>query len=91
VNEGGGVALGVAAAILAFFATLAFVIVVLMFVFLFVYSIVKGFGPATANPSATTVLIGVVAIVGALTVGFTGTLALIGKSLTPRKRKAGRD
>lgn len=90
MNEGGGVALGVAGTILAFFTTLAFAIVVLMFVFLFAYSIVKGFGPATAHASAPTVLIGTVAIVGGLTVGFTGTLALIGKSLTPRKRKEGR-
>ena len=90
MREGGGVAVAIAMAILGFFATLSFVIVVSMFVFLFIYSIVKGFGPSTAHASATTVLIGVVAIVATLTVGLTGTIALIGKSLTPRKSKEAR-
>ena len=89
MREGSGIAIAVASAILAFFATLAFILAPLTFAFLFVYAIVKSFGSSTAHASATTVLLGVVIIVATLTVALTCGIALLGRSMTPKKR--GRD
>jgi hypothetical protein len=58
-----------------------------MFAFLFVYAIVKAFGPETTHASPTTVLVGVVVIVGALTVAFTTGIGIVGRSMTPRRRR----
>jgi hypothetical protein len=90
VRENSGIALGVGGAIVAFLALLAFLIVVSAFGFLFVYAIVKAFGPSTAHASATTVLVGVVLIVSALALALCGGLALIGRAMTPRRRDAAR-
>jgi uncharacterized BrkB/YihY/UPF0761 family membrane protein len=85
MRENSGIALAIAASILGFFVMLAFVIVVLMFGFLFVYAIVKAFGPEHASP--TTVLVGLVVIVGTLTVALTTGIGMLGRSMTPRRRR----
>lgn len=87
MRENSGIALAIAASILGFFVMLAFVIVFLMFGFLFVYAIVKGFGPETAHASPTTVLVGLVVIVGTLTVALTTGIGMLGRSMTPRRRR----
>jgi O-antigen/teichoic acid export membrane protein len=87
MKENSGIAAAIAGSILGFFSMLAFVVAPLMFAFLFVYAIVKAFGPETAHASPTTVLVGVVAIVGALTVAFTIGLGVLGRSMTPRRRR----
>jgi uncharacterized BrkB/YihY/UPF0761 family membrane protein len=89
MKENSGIAAAIAGSILGFFMTLAFVIAVLMFAFLFVYAIVKAFGPETAHASPTTVLVGIVVIVGALTVAFTTGIGMLGRSMTPRRRRRG--
>jgi hypothetical protein len=89
MKENSGIAAAIAGSILGFFTVLAFVIAVLMFAFLFVYAIVKAFGPETTHASPTTVLVGVVVIVGALTVAFTTGIGMLGRSMTPRGRRRG--
>jgi hypothetical protein len=89
MKENSGIAAAIAASILSFFMMLAFVIVALMFAFLFVYAIIKAFGPETAHASPTTVLVGVVVIVGGLTVAFTTGIGILGRSMTPRRRRRG--
>jgi hypothetical protein len=58
-----------------------------MFAFLFVYAIVKAFGPETAHASPTTVLLGLVVIVGMLTLALTTGIAMLGRAMTPRRRR----
>lgn len=89
MKENSGIAVAIAVSILSFFMMLAFVIVVLMFAFLFVYAIIKAFGPETAHAAPTTVLVGLVVIVGALTVAFTTGIGMLGRSMTPRRRRRG--
>lgn len=87
MKENSGIALAIVASIVSFFMMLAFVIVVLMFAFLFVYAIVKAFGPETAHASAMTVVVGLVVIVGSLTVALTTGIGMLGRSMTPRRRR----
>ena len=87
MRENSGIAVAIAASIVGFFMMLAFIIVVLMFAFLFVYAIIKAFGPDTAHASPTTVLLGLVVIVGTLTVALTTGIGLLGRSMTPRRRR----
>jgi hypothetical protein len=86
MRENAGIAVALAMAIVLFFASLAFIVALLLFVFLFVYAIVKAFAGSMAHPSPTTVLLGLVVIVATLTTAFTAGMALLGRSMTPRKR-----
>lgn len=87
MKENSGLAGAIAGSIVIFFMALAFVIVVLMFAFLFLYAIIKAFGPETAHASPTIVLLGLVVIVGTLTLALTTGIGLLGRSMTPRRRR----
>jgi hypothetical protein len=85
--ENGGIALGIGAMALALFILLPALIVGMMFLLLFVYAIVQIFAHDASEAAAIVVLVGLVAIVTVLLLGLTGATALIGRSLTPRKRR----
>lgn len=87
MSENSGIAGAIAAVTLAFFALLPALLVVLLFLFLLVYTIVRAFGPADAHASAVTVYIGLVLIVTTLVALLAGGSALIGRSMGPRKRR----
>ena len=89
MREHTGAAIGVAAA-LTFFATiLAWLLVVLVWTALTIYAVVKWVGSAPEGASATTVLLIVVGLVTALALLLTLPIALVGRSMTPRRRKKG--
>lgn len=85
MREHGGLALGIAAMAVVFFAFLPFALVLLVFGFLMVTMIVKAIGSG-APPSEATILIGVALIVGALATAFGALAGLAGRSMTPRRR-----
>jgi hypothetical protein len=85
-REGGGVAGAIGGAATLFFASLPFALAFLLFGFLFVYAIVKAIA-GDDHASATTVGLGVVAIVAVLVVGAMAGIATIGRSLTPKRRR----
>jgi hypothetical protein len=85
-----GAAGAVAGASVLFFMTLGAVLVVLGWIGLSVYAIVKAIGGGD-HPSPTTVILFFVLLVTTLVTLFTGSIALIGRSLTPRKAKKGRE
>jgi len=85
--EHGGVALGIGAAIVVILLLLPALIVVLMFLLLFIYSIVQIWAEGASAAAAGVALIGLLGIVTALVLGLAGAPALIGRSLTPRKRE----
>lgn len=91
MSENSGIAGAIAAMTLGFFALLPVLLVVLLFLFLLVYMIVKAFGPADAHASATTVYLGLVLIVTTLVALLAAGVALIGRSMAPRKRGADLD
>jgi hypothetical protein len=89
MREHTGVALAIVAAVVGFFATLATVLVVLLWTAVSIYAIVKWIGSAPDEPSATTLLLVVVGIVTGLTLALAGAVALVGRPMTPRRRKRG--
>jgi hypothetical protein len=87
MHEHRGLAIAIALASLGFFATLAAVLVVLMWIALSVYALVKMIGSAPDSANPTVVLVTVVVLVTTLVTGLAGGIALLGRSMTPRKRK----
>jgi hypothetical protein len=73
----------------AFFAFLPFVIVVLVYLALSVYALVVAIGHGGA-PNPVTVLVTVVLLVSVLALAFAGTVVLVGRSLTPKRRRRDR-
>jgi hypothetical protein len=82
-----GLSIAIALASLGFLATLAFTLVVAVWIALSVYALVKMIGSAPDSPDPVVVLVTMVLLVGALVTGLAGTIALIGRPMTPRKRR----
>jgi hypothetical protein len=87
MHEHRGLSIAIAVASLGFLATLAFTLVVAVWIALSVYALVKMIGSAPDSPDPVVVLVTVVLLVGALVTGLAGTIALIGRPMTPRKRR----
>jgi hypothetical protein len=87
MREHTGVAIAIAGTVTMFFSVVAWVLVVLMWISLTIYALVKWIGSAPEAASATTVLILVVALVTVLTVCLAGVVALVGRSMTPKRRR----
>jgi hypothetical protein len=87
MHEHRGLSIAIALASFGFFASLAFVLVVAIWITFSVYALVKmiGSAPDAANPAA--VLVMLVLLVSALVAALGGGIALLGRSMTPRKRK----
>jgi hypothetical protein len=73
----------------AFFGFLSFVIVVLVYLALSIYALVVAIGHG-GPPNPVTVLVVVVLLVSVLALAFAGTVALVGRSLTPKRRRRDR-
>lgn len=82
-----GAALAVAGFTIAMSTIFAAVLVVLTWLALTIYAIVKWIGAAPDAPSPTTVLLLVVSLVTALVLALTVPIALVGRSMTPRRRR----
>lgn len=90
VDHGGskGVGLAVGGVIVAFFASLPFVFVVSLYVFVTIYAIVRAIGPG-AGENAVAIVVGFVLITSTFVVLLGVTIHFVGQSLTPRKRRKG--
>jgi uncharacterized membrane protein YjgN (DUF898 family) len=90
VDGGGskGVGLAVAGVIVAFMASLPFVFVVSLYIFLTVYAIVRAIGPG-AGENAVAIVVGFVLVTSLFAVLLGVTIHLVGRSVTPRKRHGG--
>jgi hypothetical protein len=82
-----GAAIGVAVASVTFFVSLSAVLVGLGWIALTIYAIVKAIGDASEAPDPLAVVLMFVLLVGGLVTGLTASLALIGRSMTPRRRR----
>jgi hypothetical protein len=87
VKENSGLALAIGGVTIAFFVVLPVLIVVLVYLFLTTYAIVKTFGVGGPHPNPLTILIGVVAIVGTLVTLLTMGLALLGRTMDAKRRR----
>ena len=87
MREHRGPSIVLALASLGFFATLAFVLTVAIWLTLSVYALVKMIGSAPDSADPAVVLVSVVLLVGALATAFAGALALVGRPMSPRRRR----
>lgn len=85
-----GTALGVAGFATTILTLLAAFLVVALWTALTVYALVKWIGSAPESASPTTVLLIVVALVTAFALAITLPIVLIGRSMTPRRRRKDR-
>jgi hypothetical protein len=82
-----GVGLAVAAVLVAFFATLPFVLIVVLYLFMTIYAVVRAIGPGSGeNP--VTIVVGFVLLTSLSAVLMAVTVHLVGRSLTPSKRRS---
>ena len=88
MREHTGVAIAIAGLTTFFLTSLAAVLVVLLWTALTIYALVKWIGSAPDAASPTTVVLIVVGLVTALTLALAGSIALIGRSMTPLGRRA---
>jgi len=87
MREHTGVAIAVAGVVTTVLTVFAVVLVVLTWTALTIYALVKWIGSAPDSASPTTVLLIVVGLVTALALLLTLPIALVGRSMTPRRRK----
>jgi hypothetical protein len=86
MKEHSGLAIAVAVGAIFFFAALPAAIVALVYVFGSVYAIAKAAGVGGRSPNPATVLIAVVLIVSMLVTLFYCGIAMIGRSMDPKRR-----
>ena len=80
-----GIGIAVAGIAVAFFATLPFFLVAMLYLFVTIYAIVRAIGPgAGANP--VPIVMGFVLITTTLIVVFAVAIHLVGRAITPSKR-----
>jgi protein-S-isoprenylcysteine O-methyltransferase Ste14 len=87
MNEQRGAAIGVAVIVTAFLSILGALLVVLGWIGLSIYAAVKAIGSAPDSANPTVVVLLFVGLVTAFTVLLAAAIALVGRAMTPRKRK----
>ena len=83
-----GVGLAVAGVLVTFFTTLSFVSIVVLYLFMTIYAIVRAIGPG-AGEDPVTIVVGFVLLTSLFVVLLAVTVHLVGRSLTPTKRLRG--
>lgn len=79
--------LAVAGVLVTFLTTLPFVLIVVLYLFMTIYTIVRAIGPGSAeNP--VTIVVGFVLLTSLFAVLMAVTVHLVGRSLTPRKSRS---
>jgi hypothetical protein len=82
-----GIGLAIGGIIVAFFATLPFIFIVALYVFVTIYAIVRAIGPgAGENPVA--IVVGFVLVTSVFAILFGVTIHFVGRSITPKKLRA---
>jgi hypothetical protein len=85
-REGGskGIGLAIAGIIVGFFATLPFIFIVVLYMFLTIYAIVRAVGPG-AGENPVVIVVGFVLITSVFAILLGVTIHFAGRSLTPKK------
>jgi len=82
-----GVGLAVAGVLVAFFTALPLVFIVVLYLFVTVYAIVRATGPGSGeNP--ITIVVGFVLLTSLFAVLLAVTVHFVGRSITPAKRRS---
>ena len=88
MREGTGISLAIGGLVSAFFTALGALVVVVTYLFVCVYAIVKLIGDADGHPDPATVIMGFVLLVSVLVVALLVGVRFLGKSLATRRRPA---
>jgi hypothetical protein len=90
-NERGGgskgIGLAIAGIIVAFFATLPFLLVAVLYLFVTIYAIVRAIGPG-AGEDPVTIVVGFVLITSVFAILLGVAIHFVGRSLTPKKQRS---
>lgn len=87
MRQGGGVAIGAAMAAFAFLLFLPFLLVVFLYLFFTIYGMTKGTDLHASTINLSLWFSGLVVVTAALVVLMAAAVSIIGKSLTPPKRR----
>lgn len=79
-----GIGLAIAGIIVTFFATMPFVFIVVLYVFLTIYAIVRAIGTG-AGEDPVTIVVGFVLITSVFATLLGVTIHFVGRSLTPKR------
>ena len=85
-----GIGIAVAGITVAFFATLPFILIAALYLFVTIYAIVRAIGPGVGeNPVA--IVVGFVLITSVFAILFGVAIHLVGRSITPKRRRTTTD
>ena len=87
MRENRGLAAAIAITSLAFLVTLPFTIPSTIWLVIFVYAIVKAIGSAPEQTDPAALLIAIVAVVTFFTLAISVAVSLLGRAMTPKRRK----
>jgi hypothetical protein len=79
-----GIGLAISGIIVAFFAVMPFVFIVVLYLFLTIYAIVRAIGPG-AGENPVTIVVGFVLITSVFAILLGVTIHFVGRSITPKK------
>lgn len=82
-----GVGLAVAGVLVTFFATLPLVLIAVLYLFVTIYAIVRAIGTGSGEDPVT-IVVGFVLLTSLFVLLVAVTVHLVGRSLTPRKRRS---
>jgi hypothetical protein len=91
VREDRGIAIGIAVVVTVFLAAVPFLLPTVIWIVLTTYAIVKGAGSAPDHADPAAVILAIVGIVTFFTLAVAGAVALLGRAMTPKKRRRGSD
>lgn len=87
MREDRGIAIGIAAVAALFLAALPFLLPTTIWIVLTVYAIVKASGSAPGGADPAAVVLSIVGIVTFFTLAIAGAVALLGRAMTPKKKR----
>ena len=87
MREQSGVAIGIAGTLTTYLTIFAWLLVPLVWLSLTIYALVKWIGSAPDAASPTVILLIVLGLVTTLTLIMAALVALVGRSMTPKRRR----
>jgi hypothetical protein len=91
VRENTGISIAIAVVATLLLAALPFLIPTTIWIALSIYAIVKGAGSAPEHPDPAAVVLTIVGIVTFFTLAIAATISILGRAITPKRRRRGRD
>jgi hypothetical protein len=81
-----GIGLAIGGIVVAFFAIIPFVLIVVLYLFVTIYAIVRALGPG-AGENAVAIVVGFVLLTSVFAIVFGVTIYIVGRSLTPKRSR----